>query len=222
MMARFFEKKGFRVLIFDNRGAGKTESEGAFSLEDVADDLGALISALAIKQTHLVGFSMGGIVARCFAHKDQTRVKTLSLVSTPFNKDFLKNRSTLYLKRTLEEIEKDLASYVAKEFFDKNKLVMISMARKIFSEQDCVYEKSYLSQREAIAQTAKDFFILPEALKRIQVIHGDLDEIIPLAEAQKFKEQDSRVIFKAIVGAGHLLLIEKTRELYQSLLSFIS
>lgn len=59
----------YRVLVFDNRGAGRTVTpvEGDFSLEMFADDTAMLMEKLGIERAHVFGFSMGGIIAQSLA-----------------------------------------------------------------------------------------------------------------------------------------------------------
>ena len=125
MMARFFEKQGFRVLLFDNRGAGKTLNKEVFSLEDIADDLEELTKELRIDSLSLAGFSMGGIIARCFAHKYTKKVKALILVSTPFDKSFVTKSGAGFFSKNLLEIEENFSRYVAESFFKKNRVILV-------------------------------------------------------------------------------------------------
>src|SRR6266705_1502791 len=53
-------KSRYRVLRFDTRGHGQTSApSGAYSLEQMGEDLHGLLGALGIKETHFVGLSMG-------------------------------------------------------------------------------------------------------------------------------------------------------------------
>lgn len=58
----------FRVLRYDTRGHGRTDAPpGPYSLEQLADDVRALLEALAIERTHFVGISMGGMIGQTLA-----------------------------------------------------------------------------------------------------------------------------------------------------------
>jgi pimeloyl-ACP methyl ester carboxylesterase len=91
-------KRGFRVIRFDNRDIGLStwfdeagvpdptevavtgQMPGAlYTIRDMADDAAGLLDALGVAQAHIVGASMGGMIAQTFAiaHPD----KTLSLTS---------------------------------------------------------------------------------------------------------------------------------------------
>ncbi len=73
----------FRVLRYDVRGHGQTDKPpGPYSLELFAQDLAALLDALGIPAAHLVGLSMGGMIAQTFALSYPERVKSLVLADT--------------------------------------------------------------------------------------------------------------------------------------------
>src|SRR5687767_13554828 len=61
--------EGFRVIRFDNRDAGRsTHLPGRrYALEDLADDALGLLDALGVESAHVVGASMGGMVAQLMA-----------------------------------------------------------------------------------------------------------------------------------------------------------
>ncbi len=74
----------YRVLVFDNRGAGRTVTpvEGDFSLEMFADDTAMLMEKLGIERAHVFGFSMGGIIAQSLALRYPQKVSRLVLGGT--------------------------------------------------------------------------------------------------------------------------------------------
>jgi 3-oxoadipate enol-lactonase len=83
-LAGYF-RDDFTVLRYDVRGHGQTAvSPQPFSVSDLSDDLAALLDALGAPTTHLVGMSMGGMIAQQFALDHPSRVDTLTIAdSTP-------------------------------------------------------------------------------------------------------------------------------------------
>ena len=54
----------FKLIVFDNRGMGNTEAgQRPFTIEQFADDTAGLMDALGIGQAHLLGWSMGAMIA---------------------------------------------------------------------------------------------------------------------------------------------------------------
>ena len=74
---------GYRVLRYDTRGHGGTDApEGDYTLDQLGDDLFALLDALDIDRAHYVGLSMGGMIGQTAALKDPSRFISLSLCDT--------------------------------------------------------------------------------------------------------------------------------------------
>lgn len=76
--------KHFRVLLLDMCGQGQSDKpdEEMYPLERQADDVAALLSALGIAQTHILGISYGGMVAQIFAVRHADRLLRLVLSDT--------------------------------------------------------------------------------------------------------------------------------------------
>ncbi len=76
-------KDRFRVLLYDTRGHGQSAAPaGPYTLEQLADDLRALLRHLGIEQLHYVGLSMGGMIGQTFAVKYPGILRSLALADT--------------------------------------------------------------------------------------------------------------------------------------------
>ncbi len=96
---------GFRVICFDNRDAGRSSRmatphpskwqqltgkapAGAYGLEEMADDSALLLEHLGIESAHLVGMSMGGMIAQALSYRHPRRARSLvSIFSTTGNRN---------------------------------------------------------------------------------------------------------------------------------------
>jgi len=85
---------GYRLIRFDNRGIGMSDwvqnwtKETAFTLEDMAKDAMAVLDANGIKKAHILGMSMGGMIAQRIAISHKERVLSLcSIMSSGFIND---------------------------------------------------------------------------------------------------------------------------------------
>ena len=79
--------EGFEVVRFDHRDCGRSTTLGpdaGYLLEDLAEDVIGLLAYFGYESAHLVGRSMGGMVAQVAALEHPDRVRSLSLIgSTP-------------------------------------------------------------------------------------------------------------------------------------------
>lgn len=103
---------GLRVIRYDNRDVGLSSklgrshargalaprmarfwlgkpSAGVYTLEDMADDAVALLDHLGIEKAHVVGASMGGMIAQVFAARFAARTRSLAVIFSSNNRRFL-------------------------------------------------------------------------------------------------------------------------------------
>ena len=75
--------RDFHVLVFDNRGTGRSGRAGfAYRMRDLADDAAAVIESAGRGAAHVFGISMGGMVAQELAIRHPERVRSLALGCT--------------------------------------------------------------------------------------------------------------------------------------------
>ena len=76
----------FKVIVFDNRGMGNTETgQRPFSIEQFADDTVGLMDALDIQQAHVLGWSMGAMIAEEIVLRHPGKVNNLVLYAAQCN-----------------------------------------------------------------------------------------------------------------------------------------
>ncbi|MCU1525803.1 MAG: Non-heme bromoperoxidase BpoC [Microbacteriaceae bacterium] len=74
---------GYRVVRFDNRGIGASDRPaGPYSTELLADDAKAVADELGLDDYHVMGVSMGGMIAQRFALKYPSGIRSLTLACT--------------------------------------------------------------------------------------------------------------------------------------------
>ncbi len=99
-----------RVLCLDNRGAGRSSKPTEpYSLVQMADDVAAVMDHAGLEQAHVVGASMGGVIAQLLTVRHPERVRSLSLVCTacrhePWRRELLAEWSEVAAQRGMREM----------------------------------------------------------------------------------------------------------------------
>jgi 3-oxoadipate enol-lactonase len=71
------------VIAFDNRGSGRSSKPaGAYTSAEMADDAAVVLDAVGVERAHVVGMSLGGLVAQELALARPARVASLALLAT--------------------------------------------------------------------------------------------------------------------------------------------
>ena len=112
-------------LAYDILGHGKTPlSKENISFDDFSNQLTNLIDELNMKKIHLVGFSIGSLIARNFATKYDERLESLTLLCSIFNrtekqKQIVKDRFEL-AKKSKNLSKQALKRWFTDEYLEKN------------------------------------------------------------------------------------------------------
>ena len=98
--------KNLKIITLDIRGCGKTDHPvEPYSMEELADDIRALLDYLNLEKTHLGGHSFGGMIAQHFALKYPKRLKKLILMSTFANLPMSQSGLEMYKRSQLSFYE---------------------------------------------------------------------------------------------------------------------
>ena len=221
---------GYRVIRMDNRDAGYSEHldgvrvsalrvaetleaggvpEVPYLLTDMADDIAGLLDALGIERAHIVGSSMGGMIAQTFAFRHPDRTLTLtSIMSTTGNPDV--GQATPQMQLALftpppTEREAAIESTVEynrtawADYFDEARS-RETAARNL---DRVVYPQGTGRQFAALLASGDRTPDLKTITAPTLVIHGEKDPLIDIsggvATAEAIPESD----FWVMKGAGH-------------------
>src|SRR5262249_47051276 len=81
--SRPFLTQHYRTIALDNRGVGQSDAPpGPYSITQMAADCGAVLNAARVNAAHIIGVSMGGMIAQEFALQYPKKVRSLTLGCT--------------------------------------------------------------------------------------------------------------------------------------------
>ena len=221
-----FVERGFRVVRFDNRDAGRSSRIGhpppgrlrqllarprpdAYDLADMAADTVGLLDALGIERVHLLGMSMGGMIAQTVAARHPARVLSLTSIfsTTGHRRVGQPARSTLLRlakapARTVEEsVERHLAmlGHIGSSVFPPDEEYERAWAAAVWERSGGPRSGAAVARQIGAIQASGDR--TPE-LARITaptlVVHGDSDRMV--------HPTGGRATAAAIPGARHVEL----------------
>jgi 3-oxoadipate enol-lactonase len=215
--------KHFQLIMPDLRGHGLSRGGiGDFiPAQRFAEDLNALLSHLNIDRTHVVGESMGGIVALEFALDFPQRLNKLVLVDTaPRVTEETADVVYGWREAQLEGGDDayfwaDLRSCFTPEWIAENPSIV-----------EHLRQRSNVNPEGAMAAGLGLVTIdltsrLSEITAETLIIHGDRDKVISPEMGRMMNKRIKRSTLKLVNGCGHVPTVEKTNEFNRLLISFL-
>ena len=228
----------FKVILFDNRGAGKSDRPNIPSTMDMyVEDIRALLDSLKIEKVHLIGWSLGGMIVLQFILKYPERVNKLVLINTLAGFPNLQGLE-MYKNSQIDKYYKILED-PAKAFFDSahgytrkfRKMMQEDPKRKfygLFSAEDIIKKDSTNPatpqdiENGANAIAGHDVIgRLLEIKHKTLVLTADKDRITPKIANERIHEGIPNSVLKVIEGAGHDSPFEKAPEVNKAILKFL-
>jgi pimeloyl-ACP methyl ester carboxylesterase len=217
---------GYRAVRVDLRGFG--ESSGAdqkFGMQRFIADLELFADSLGSQSFHLVGHSLGGMVAQCYAVDHKQRIRSLVLASTTSHNgrraSAFARVMTLFadhgFRAVLDDPEiRPEVDHAVKEAFP-GVAPPFEMLKIGVEEPNPARANAW---RACIEFSVKDR--LAELDCPVLVMHGTLDPLIPFRAGQLVHEAIPGSEWLEEAGAGHSLPRERTDSFNRALLDFLS
>ncbi len=206
--------KRFRVIAPDLRGFGESGLPGGEpSVDAYADDIAALIARWKTGPVLLAGHSMGGYIALAFSRRHPELLRGLVFVASRATADDAEtaaNRRSVASRLRTESPEfvaqAMLPRMVSKDSRDPGVL------RAIRALMDPLRANGIAYAQLALASRPDSSPLLSAVPCPALVVAGEMDAIVPLAEAGIFAAGFRRGRLEVVVGTGHLLSWEKPGE----------
>ena len=255
-LINFLIENNYRPITFDNRDAGLSSRFSAkpsftldylkyylrlpmsseYTLKDMSKDAIAVLNTLDIKQAHIFGTSMGGMIAQIICSMFADRVKSFTLVAStasvpgPFNgptrgvQDVMLQRSKM-TNPTLEDVYQREIKWVSLIGMEGRDLETDEFREEVIANYNRAKDKAdgYGYARQLLAILASK-----NRIKRVKaikaptlIIHGEQDPIINVKNAYKMKKLIPQSKLKIIPNMRHLIEEEILDQFKEDLLTHL-
>lgn len=213
----------FKLIIFDNRGAGRTDKpKEDYSINQFANDVLGLMDALKIEKAHVLGSSMGGMIAQEIAINHPERIGKLVLCSTHCGgmKKVNPSQEVLDMMTSPNQdlIDGIISLCFTKEIIKSNPKLISRFRKKISKTR--IPPRSYILQLKSV-----DYFNTCSRLKQIiaptLILHGKNDLLIPVANAEILLSQIPNAKIKMLEPEGHWIFLPNWEKIMKIIINFL-
>ncbi len=214
----------YKVLRFDTRGHGSSDAPAtAYTLEQMADDVKALLDTVGVKDPHFVGLSMGGMIGMTFALKYPGVLRSLVLCDTTSRypaeaRGVWADRIKLATEQGMAPlVQPTLKRWFTEPFLERGGAEVDKVAQMIRGTP----AMGYVGCCHAIPMidvTSR----LAEINCPIQVIVGEQDAGTPVAMAQEIHHAAPNSELVIIPNASHLSNIEQPEAFDKAMMGFLA
>lgn len=207
-----------RVILLDNRGSGQTQVQHfvVHRVAHMAADVAAVLDAAGERSAHIVGFSMGGMIAQQFAVDHGGRVRSLALLGTHSGgpwatqastdvRRLLFNKASPHEELSAEDSLREMrphtyARQTSDALFDEDSLVRLANQPT---------RRGYQAQLYGLISWSV-YLDLPRLTCPTLVVHGEQDALIPPANGQRLAARLPNAKLQLWPDASHWLMTDQT------------
>jgi len=236
--------KNYRVITYDQRGAGKSDrpDKPPYTMDMFVDDIKGLMDYLNIEKSHILGRSMGGMIAQNFVVKYPEKVNKLILITTgpggirrsasSAGLDVFKKTQIERTKMIHKDPEKVFWRDTRFGFYIKFRKEMMADPKKkffgIWSVEDLIkYIQTNPPRPQDIenflnvTKTQNAFDKLDQIKNKTLVLAASHDKMIPKVAAEHLHKMLPNSIYKLIEEAGHECHYSRAPEVNKIILDFL-
>ncbi|HZV77903.1 MAG TPA: alpha/beta hydrolase [Candidatus Babeliales bacterium] len=217
----------FRTIAFDNRDSGEsTIAREEYGLSELAADALAVLDASGSQKAHVLGHSMGGVVAQELALEYPERVASLTLVATWARGDTY-SKNIMELMASLTEAIDDPRALLAAILYAGAGTTTLRTA-SLFEMVDAAMALGPLAPREALLRqwqldaSVDTLARLVNLSMPVHVIWGTEDPLLPPWYSRQILDEVPAGFGTPIDACGHLPMIVAADDFVGAVTSFLS
>jgi 3-oxoadipate enol-lactonase len=215
----------FHAVAWDARGYGDSDDyEGPLEFGDFAADLRRVLDYFGAQRAHLIGLSMGGVIALDFVSRYRDRVATLTLCDSSAGFGSLSQaRRAEFIRLRQEPLlagkePRDIAPAVAQSLLGKNPRA--GAYEQLVASMSALHKHSYLKTIAGTVNYSRNFD-LEKIAAPTHVVVGEQDTLTPPAVSREMARRIPSAHLTIIEGAGHLSNIEQPEAFNRAVLGFL-
>ncbi len=208
-------RRDFDVIVYDHRGVGASSRlEGAVTIAQLAEDAAGLLAALEIESAHVVGISMGGMVAQELALTHPERVRTLMLGCTYCGGEGSSLTAPEVIQRLTEAMFSGDRQRALRAAFEVNVSAAMADDSELFERSLAIDAQRAVAVPVVMAQMqacmAHDTSArLSELTTPTLVVHGTEDQMLPVENGRLIASRIPGSRLEIFDGVGHLFFWEQ-------------
>jgi 3-oxoadipate enol-lactonase len=218
--------RSHRCVVPDNRGTGaSSKPPGPYDLVQMAEDAIQVLDAAEIERAHVVGASMGGVIAQIIGvlHPERTRSLTLACTACrhhQWRRELFADWAEIVSENGMHALaDEGLQWLVGPRIQRRFGRALNLLSRLVLSGSP----EPFVAQIDAILAMSDDMrFELPTLHVPTLVITGSQDTLTPLGDAEELAELIPGAHLHLLPGAAHGLMAESPGAFNRSVLSFIA
>jgi len=215
-----------RCIALDNRGTGASGCpEGPYDLLQMAEDAIAVLDAEGIDGAHVVGASMGGVIAQIIGvlHPERTRSLTLACTACRhhgWRRELLAEWAEVVQERGMSALSDDGLRWLVGPRIQARFGLWLNLLARIVMQTP---PEAFAAQVGAILAASDE---LRDELSSVRVptlvITGTQDSLTPVGDAEELAEEIPGARLVLLSGAAHGLMAEAPNAFNDAVLSFLA
>jgi 3-oxoadipate enol-lactonase len=216
----------FRCITIDNRGVGRTgPAPEPYSLERMALDVIAVLDQERIERAHVMGASMGGVIAQIIGVLHPHRTRSLVLACTAcrhheWRRELFEEWAQAVDRGGMAALGDEALQWLVGPRLRRRFGIWLNLIARVVLQQP---PGTFVAQIQAILDAPDELRNELHGIRvPVLVITGSQDSLTPLGDAEELAELIPHARLEVISGAAHGLMAEAPNGFNEAVLRFLT